>query len=395
MITAPYAELPSLLCRSERREAAEEASVDFSLHGVVTFRLLSPLPRDIARFRERFGSVIRPSGSEPHFRVRLVDELKLPASACHLGVDAAFSTDAFYLRHSRTMDRAIASVPLDQVGRSAEICIERGGEASVLTDLINLAVLAQGGVALPGAAVEVDGRGCLIVGWSNASKTSALLGLAERGARFVSGEWTYLHPDAERLIGSRDVLEVPESHLRSVPQLRCRVDARTQTHLTALGAATAGARSAVRLARSARARTWVNRVAGAFDAHRTLRISPSQLFGERNCVGETRLDAVILCMAHGERHLEVREQSVSDVVPRLLMALEYERRRLQGHYVQFRCAFPGRWNPLLEQASALEEQRLRRALHQKPIFLVLHPHGAQPNAMASTILPLLGRGARN
>jgi hypothetical protein len=125
------------------------------------------------------------------------------------------------------------------------------------------------------------------------------------------------------------------------------------------------------------------------EERRKLRISPSQLFGEANCLNEARLDAFVFCLAYGEEHVEVRELSSSEAIPRVLMSLEYERKRLNAYYLQFRSAFPDRWNPLLEQASALEEQRLRRALNGKPIYLVRHPHQARPNVLAAALQPLI------
>ncbi len=390
MTTAPCAELPTVLRRRERRDAEDENAVDFSLHGLVSIRLLSPQPRDVARFRERFGPVSRGASREHDLRIRFVDELRLPASACHLGSDAAFTTDSFYLCRPRTSDRALATLPVDQLGRGAEICVERGSEAPLLADLINLAVLAQGGLALHAATVDLKGRGCVIAGWPHGGKTAALIGMIAAGARYVSDDWSYLHPDAERVFGSKEPIDVRERYLQDAPELLTRISAKSHTQLAALRAASAGARSAVKLTRSAApAKRVAARVAHALEERRKLRIAPGQLFGEANCRDETRLDTFILCLAHGEPHIEVRQLSSSEAIPRVLMSLEYERKRLSAYYLQFRSAFPDRRNPLLEQASALEEQRLRRALNGKAVYLVCHPHHARPHALAAALQPLV------
>ena len=60
---------------------------------------------------------------------------------------------------------------------------------------LHLKLPARGAVAVHSAAVELDGGGIAVAGWSESGKTETALALMEMGARFLSDKWTVLGPD--------------------------------------------------------------------------------------------------------------------------------------------------------------------------------------------------------
>jgi hypothetical protein len=104
--------------------------------------------------------------------------------------------------------------------------------SELVRPLLQLSTLEHGAITVHGAAVEVEGGGLLVCGWSESGKTETALALAEKGARFISDKWTIL--DRGGLlhafpvsVGIRDwVLEyLPRlrAHLRASQRARLRV----------------------------------------------------------------------------------------------------------------------------------------------------------------------------
>src|SRR5213078_1415247 len=60
---------------------------------------------------------------------------------------------------------------------------------------LHLKLPARGAVAVHSAAVELDGGGIAVAGWSESGKTETALALMEMGARFLSDKWTVLADD--------------------------------------------------------------------------------------------------------------------------------------------------------------------------------------------------------
>lgn len=67
--------------------------------------------------------------------------------------------------------------------------------AGVVRPALQIALLRRGHVAVHSTAVELDGRGIVVAGWSESGKTETALALMERGAGFVTDKWTVVGND--------------------------------------------------------------------------------------------------------------------------------------------------------------------------------------------------------
>jgi hypothetical protein len=119
----------------------------------------------------------------------------------------------------------------------------------VLRPSLQIAMLDREAVAVHSAAVEVDGAGVVIGGWSETGKTETALAFAEAGGRFISDKWTVVGSD-----GLISAFPIPVGVRRWVvgylPRLHSGLPWRTRAQLRA--AAIASTTTRPLLARRAR-----------------------------------------------------------------------------------------------------------------------------------------------
>jgi hypothetical protein len=101
-------------------------------------------------------------------------------------------------------------------------------------------------------------------------------------------------------------------------------------------------------------------------------VAPETLFGELSPTG--RFDRLFFASSWERPETEARPIDPLDVADRMAFSLRYERAPLLAHYEMFRFAFPDRVNPLLERASQLEQELLRKIFTGKQAFMVDHPY---------------------
>jgi hypothetical protein len=68
---------------------------------------------------------------------------------------------------------------------------------TIVRPALQAAAVRHDAVPVHSAAVEIDGRGVLVAGWSESGKTETALALMEEGARWLSDKWTLVGADAE------------------------------------------------------------------------------------------------------------------------------------------------------------------------------------------------------
>jgi hypothetical protein len=363
--------------------------VEFGLRDLALVHLHNPIPRDVAAFRERFGAPLKFTDRAPDICFRFVERLSLPPEVCFVGDDVAFTPEQFFLRRPRSGDRALACLPMDRLGLGGEVILESGTEPPLLEEILNLCVLQRGGIALHASAFEFEGQGGVVGGWPHGGKTAVLIGMIGAGAKFVSDDWTFLHPDGAQVFGQPGPIQVRERYLREIPDLLARVSGGGRTRANVLRAGAGAARLAAHMPP---ARRPAARVAHALEERQKLSLDPQALFGAERCLPSTQLESFIVCVASAEPEVVARPMPLPEAVARTLGSLEYERRKLRSHYLQFQFAFPDRKNPLLEQTVTLEEERLRKALEGRNLVLLQHPPLASPVALAEALAPLLRAG---
>ena len=340
----------------------DRAISDVVVNDIVGIRLVDATAADRAAVERQFG----PSGAalgSPDITIRYVD--RLPVDGARLvGPEAAFTDEAFLLLRGRHKRAVRAAVPLDTVGGECEVVCEHGvGRVPLLVAIVNLTVLAKGGVALHASAFERDGVGILATGWSKGGKTEALLASLSRGARYVGDEWIHLYGTG-RMGGIREPMRVWDWHLASQPVLRNRVRRQDRLRMAALR----------RLARAACfGGPAGRRAAEVADRHRFVDLPPEQVAGRPIDDASASIDRLLLMTSTVSGPVRARPITGAEVADRMAGSLAFERAPLLDAYRAFRYAFPDRPNTLIEMADDLERRCLHRFLDGIEAFEVLHP----------------------
>jgi hypothetical protein len=370
---------------------------DFDLHGIVGIRLVNASARDRATVRAQLGPLERPLEREPDILIRFVDRLDVQGDLQLIGLhEAAFTSDAFLILQSKRRTPARVQVALDRVGGQCEIVCERGLAAvPLLLPIINLTVLARGGLAMHASAFRYQGTSVLLTGWSKGGKTEALLAFTTHGAEYIGDEWIYFTADGEQMFGIPEPIRVWDWHLTQLPMYWKQLGVRKRLRLRALrGASTAlhGLGNA-----GGRRRDWqhgVHRVAGLIDRQRYAHLRPHDAF--RGHIGTLRagVDRVLFVASHASPATTIQPMDPMFLADRMAFSLEEERTPFLSFYRQFRFAFPDRVNPHIDTAAATERERLRRVLRDRDCYAVHHPYPPSISALFDTIRPVLARGER-
>ncbi|MCU1355080.1 MAG: hypothetical protein JWM89_498 [Acidimicrobiales bacterium] len=340
----------------------DRALDDVVVNDIVGIRLVDATAEDRAAVERQFGPSSAALAS-PDITIRYVDRLPLDGARL-LGPEAAFTDDAFLLLRGRHKRAVRAAVPLDTVGGRCEIVCEHGvGRVPLLVAIVNLTVLAKGGVALHASAFERDGVGILATGWSKGGKTEALLVSLSRGARYVGDEWVHLYGTG-RMGGIREPMRVWDWHLASQPALRNRVRRRDRWRMGALRQLARAGSFGGRAGR---------RAADLADRHRFVDLPPEGVAGRPIDPASASIDRLLLMTSTTSGPVRARPITGAEVADRMAGSLALEREPLLAAYRAFRYAFPNRPNTLIEMADDLERRCLHRFLDDVEAFEILHP----------------------
>jgi len=98
------------------------------------------------------------------------------------------------------------------------------------------------------------------------------------------------------------------------------------------------------------------------------------------------MDVVVLVLSQESQDMVTRRASPQEIAERMRASLEEERAQLMTYYRHFRYAFPGRVNPLLDNAGALESKLLHARLRDRPCVAVSHPHPCDMRTLADSVM---------
>ncbi len=367
--------------------------VDFDLGGVVGIRLLGAGPREEAAVSRQLGPLHASLTGEPDLVVRFVDDLALRSPVRTIGLeDAGFTDDDFLILRGKHKSRVRARIPFESLGQPGEIVCERGLAAvPLLVPIVNLIALGKGYLPLHAAAFEHRGRGVVATGWSKGGKTETLLAFMANGARYVGDEWVYLASDGSSMFGIPEPIRVWSWHLDSLPVYRRALSSGQRARLSMLRWVEGGmSRMTANGARHGSAATrTLNRLSALVRGELCVDLPPGRLFAAgrngaatpaagldlpENGVCRARPETILFVLSHELDEITVRPIPADEVAGRMLFSLQEEGARLTSAYHKFRFAFPGRVNPLLENARELQSACLKSALAGKPALEVRHPY---------------------
>jgi hypothetical protein len=355
----------------------------------VGVRIEGGTPADVAVVRRQLGHPEITLDREPDLTVRFVDRLA-PSPLTLVGIgESGYDDDAFYLLQAKGGSRRRTMLPFDRLGQGVEIVCERGIPAVPhLLATVNLLLLTHDVLPLHATALEVDGEGLLVTGWSKGGKTETLLAVTSDGARYVGDEWVHLPPDG-RMLGLPEPIRLWAWQLAQRPDLLASRTAAERRRLRTWATVS-------RLADGVADRSWkgsglARRIAPAVARQAYLQVSPGDLFGTDGMVPSARLDAVVLVLSSEAADTAVHAVEQGEIGRRMAASLAEERAPMMVHYRQFRYAFPDRRSPLLEQAGEIEARLLAERLDHVPSAKVTHPHPCDVQVLGRAVLKAAGK----
>jgi hypothetical protein len=366
-------------------------NVDYDIQGLLGLRLRSPADA-LARAAARQLDPLRPAalGREPDVVVSHVDGDASGIHGYRLG-DAGdsqlceFDDEQFALVYRGN----VMALPFDRVGAGCEIrCTRDTGMRKLLIEYVRpalqLSLLPKGALALHSAAASFNGKGVLFAGWAESGKTEAMLGFQQAGASFVSDKWTIVAGDGSSVYNFPTPITVRDWMIDLIPGLKGRL---TRTGL--LRARAAGAAATVLKSGGALKRVpGVSEIKGLADLAGRVSVTHNQLFGNGSngsggwqSAPSAPLETVFFLLTGNSPTIQVRPADAAEVAGRLADCAHYERRSFFGLYERFRYAFPGRRNPLIENARDSEAEMLTAALSSKHVYAVEAPFPFNPTTL--------------
>ncbi len=365
--------------------------VDFDVHGLVGVRVLGD--GDDARVVERqLGPLRGQLTREPDIVVEFVDRV-VTGPLVYLGRNEwAYDSEGLIVLRGRRKSRIRARLPLDMIGQGCHIVIERGAPAvPYLVALVNLCVLANGGLPLHAAAFEIDGVGVVVTGWSKGGKTESLLAALDSGARYVGDEWVYLSEGGKRAIGVPEPIRVWDWYLDQLDTIRPRLSRGASARARVLSGAVGLVESAERARLGAGTHRLARRVLHVLDGQRYVDVPVADFTGSAVAPEAISVDAVVHTVSTDTNGVSLQPTSGAEVAARMAGSLAFERLPLISLYHAFRYAFPDRRSSLIEAAHEIESERLDEFLTPQQCWLSTHPYPPSLAELRGTLSQLWGR----
>lgn len=338
-------------------------------------RLVNAQPSDRAAVEAQFG-VAQTAGTErTDITIRYVEHLDVKGTLRYLGPgEAGFTDDGFMVLKGRFRKPVKVRLPVSDFGGPCEVICEHGvGRVPHLVALVNLAILANGGLALHASGFEAKGAATVVTGWSKGGKTEALLAHCARGAKYLGDEWLHFHPDG-RISGIQEPLRVWDWYLDQLPDVRARLSRSDRTRLLALRAADQALGS-----RASR------RVGTAISRQRFVDLAPSLIALAGRAAAPLPMGPVFLMTSADQPGTAVRSIKGADIADRMAASLAYERSPLMETVTAYRFAFPAELTVALDQVPQIERERLHIFLDQATTAEVTHPYPVRLDELADAM----------
>lgn len=348
-------------------------AVDLDMHGLVGVRLVGATRADVQAVQRQVGAVRASLARTPDIVVRFVSRPR-PVDLRWIEVGRSAFSSAGYFRTWHGRRPVFVRIPLDRLGEPCEFIAERGvGAIPLLRSAIRLAALARGFVTLHASAFEIGGMGVIASGWTHGGKTSTLLAFASREAHFVSDDVVMLGRDGDLMYGLATPIALSSWQVDQLGAGRAAVSAISRARMAAASLA-AGALSRFGEWRGPRRSGRAHATADLI-RRRLARtnLAPGALFGDRMRPSARPL-RLFLTVSQTEPGIHVEPLDVEEAVGHVAASMRYEALPLAAAYEEFRFAFPGARNHLLEASGELEAEILSVALRKIKAYRVRHPY---------------------
>ena len=379
---------------NDRDRADGDRVTDYSLHGLITIRLVNAPRKALAELEYLLGPSQGIPAAEPDVRIVYTSRLWPRNRLRYIGLrEAAYDDESFYLVSQKGR---LARFDFAQLGERTEFVCEPGASIfPYLLPVLSLRLLNKGYVMLHAAALVHAGAGILKTGWQKGGKTELLLSFMAAGARYVADEWTIVSPTERKMWGVSGTLQIWDWHLRYLPGYwqRLRPAERRRLRLLRLYQRLYRLVPAAWQGRGL-AGEWLHRL--SLDGGNALwgqaRSSPARLFGAQVWSGAVPIDLIFL--AGVAPAISVAPVAPDEIARRMVASLAFERRSLVALYQKFKYAFPGRQNAFLEGAEGTELRYLAQTLRSLPAYELMHPYPVALPDLYKACLPVVSEIGR-
>jgi hypothetical protein len=366
--------------------------IDFDVHGYAGVRVLGD-PDDARVVERQLGPLQRPLTRDPDIVVEFVDHVATGPLVFLGRNEWAYDAEGLIVLRGRQKSQIRARLPLDTIGQGCHIVIERGAPAvPYLVALVNICVLANGGLPLHAAAFEIGGVGIVVTGWSKGGKTESLLAALDSGARYVGDEWVYLFDGGERAIGVPEPIRVWDWYLDQLDTIRPELSTGDRFRSRTLAGAVGLTERAERVRLGGGAHRFARRFRHLLDGQRHLDVPVADLTGSAARPEAMSVNAVVHTISTDTDIVALQPTDGADVAARMAGSLAFERLPLMSLYYAFRYAFPERRSELIESAHEIESGRLSEFLAPRACWLSSHPYPPDLDQLRSSLSTLWDRG---
>lgn len=265
---------------------------------------------------------------------------------------------------------------------------------AVVRPALQLALAENGAPSVHSAAVEVDGGGVVVAGWSETGKTEVALGFLENGARFISDKWSILLPDGT--LGTFPItVGIRRWVLPHLPMLNAALPARARGQLRVAGGLATVTGPLRRRGLPGRIGSLavgsLDRAISLADRAALTPTAVAAAYGHAvDSDGRVPLKAVaILTTVPGGSEPSVRMADPRWAARRLARSAAYERRGFGELLSRSRYAFPDGEGPIDALGEGRDERLLEAAFARVPVIEARVPFPTDPRRVADLIAGLL------
>jgi hypothetical protein len=375
--------------RNDFIDTSKHRVTDYSLHGLVTIRLVDAPPSALKAIVRVMGKSQGTPATEPDIVIRYVDSMPVDGELRYIGLNAA----AFDRAHFYRVDERGGLIRFDfeALGGPLEILCERGvSSVPHLVQIVGLRLLQQGYVLLHSGAFVYEGVGVLVTGWEKGGKTETLLPFMANGAQYLSDEWTIVSAVEGRLWGLTGMTQMWSWHLRYMPAFWARITPfdRFRIRMMRLYQRAYNALPEAMRGRDGFLAGKFHRLSleGGVPLLGQVRAAPEMVFRGQLWQGAAGLDRLFLASL-GDGETRILPADGRDIAERMAASLAYERRTLWVAYEQFRFAFPERTNAVLESAREREQDLLLQVFSGRAAHEIRHPYPVDLPALYRAVVP--------
>jgi len=349
-------------------------TTDFNLFDIIRIRLVNPDQKHIDFITNLTGVQTSKCEEIPDIKITYKDKISTK-NITLIGMDAGFDETNFYLllRNGHTSK---AIIPLDKIGENFEIICEKDiVNIPLLNYIILLLFLNKNWVAVHSSSFVFNGKGALILSWSNGGKTSTLLSFLKNGAEFVSDEWTIISENGKSLHGLPTKLSIWEWYFKELKNFLPKIKIQQKINFSFIH---------IILKMNDMAKRWdlqnleffkiVNRVAGRLKNNLRIFVHPQDLINIKIAMGKAKLDLVLFTVSSLDEDIKIQKILENDVIERMIQSNKQEYDDLFSHYAKFRFAFPDKRNVLLDNFEGTHKKILASCFFGKDIYKVIHPY---------------------